>query len=81
MTSMSTEEAAGRFSDIVRRAAVSKERVVLTQQDEDLVAVVPIEDLQRLQALEDLTDTQAAHAALAEEGSIPLKDLKAELGL
>lgn len=81
MTSMSTEEAAGRLTDIVERAAVDKERVVLTLQNEELAAVVPIEDLQRLQALEDVTDIQAAHAALAEEGNIPLQDVKAQFGL
>ena len=84
MLSMSTVEAREQFSDVVNRAAYGKERVLLTRRGKELAAVVPIEDLRRLQKLEDERDLAIARAALAEadeKGTITLEQLKAELGL
>lgn len=84
MLSMSTVEAREQFSDVVNRAAYGKERVLLTRRGKELAAVVPIEDVRRLQKLEDERDLAIARAALAEadeKGTISLEQLKAELGL
>jgi hypothetical protein len=45
------------------------------------VAVVPIDDIELLEALEDRMDLDAAREALRETGTIPLAKVKAELGL
>ncbi len=60
------------------------ERVVLRRGRRVVAAVVPIEDLKRLQQLEDEEDLRDARAALKEakrKGTIPWGKVKAELGL
>lgn len=84
MTTLSTTEAQEKFSELLRRVAAEKERIVLTRAGEELVAVVPIEDLALMEALEDRADLEDAREALREareKGTISLADLKAELGL
>ena len=84
MTTLSTTEAQEKFSELLRRVAAEKERIVLTRAGEELVAVVPIEDLALMEAAEDRADIEDAREALREareEGTTSLADLKAELGL
>jgi prevent-host-death family protein len=84
MASLSTTEARENFSTLVSRVAVGKERVILTQAGQDLVAVVPIEDLALMEAAEEQMDVEDARAALREaeeKGTISLDELKKELGL
>ena len=84
MTTLSTTEAHERFSELLRRVASAKERIVLTRAGEELVAVVPIEDLALVEALEDRADVEDAREALREareEGTTSLADLKAELAV
>lgn len=81
MATVPASEASDRFAELFDRAVRGKERVVLRERGVDLAAVVPIEDLNRLQAMEDRIDIQTAHASLAEEGSISSEELKAEFGL
>ena len=82
MAKVSTVEARDHFSDVINRAAFGKERIVLTRRGKDLVAVVPIEDIRVLEALEDRADAEAAKEALADyalHGGIPWEEVKAEL--
>jgi prevent-host-death family protein len=84
MNTLSTTEAHERFSELLRRVASDKERVVLTRAGEELVAIVPVEDLALVEALEDRADLEDAREALREareKGTTSLADLKAELGL
>jgi len=81
MNAMTTVEARDRFSDLLNRAAYGKERVILTRRGKELVAVVPLEDLELLEAIEEVIDLQDARKALEESGSVTLEDLKEELGL
>ena len=54
MDPITTEVAQDRFPEILDTAITSKERVVLTRQGKPVAAVVPIEDLERLEeAIED----------------------------
>jgi prevent-host-death family protein len=62
---LTTTGARAAFSEILNRAAFGKERVVLTRRGRRLVAVVPVEDLELLEALEDRLDLDEARAALA----------------
>ncbi len=86
--SVSTVEARNEFSTLVNRVAFGKERVVLTRRGKDLLAMVPLEDLQMLDRLmdrlEDQTDVDDALEALAEaekHGTTHLAKLRAELDL
>jgi len=84
MTTLSMTEAQENFSELLRRVAADKERIVLTRAGEELVAVVPIEDLALVEALEDRADIEEARKALHEaqdKGTTTLADLKVELGL
>jgi prevent-host-death family protein len=84
MKHMTTVDARAQFSDIINRAAFGKERVTLTRRGKEIVAVVPIEDMKLLEALEDKIDLEEARAALAEankKGTVSWEKLKAELGI
>ncbi len=63
---MRAGEARDRFSEMVNRAAIGKERVVLTRRGKPLAAVVPLEDMELLEDLEDRLDLDDARAALEE---------------
>ena len=54
------------FADTVNRVAYGGERITLHRRGKDLVAVVPIEDLKLLEALEDRMDLEDARAVLEE---------------
>ena len=77
-------EARGEFSALVNRAAYGHERVLLTRHGKPIAAIVPTEDLEFLEALEDRDDLEAARAALADpdnQEEIPWEKVKADLGL
>jgi len=77
-------EARGEFSDLVNRAAYKHERVLLTRHGKPIAAIVPTEDLELLEALEDRDDLEAVNAALADpdnQEEIPWEQVKADLGL
>lgn len=81
MPSLSTMQARDRLSEVVNQVAYGKERVTLTRRGKALAVIVPLEDLELLQALEDKIDLEEARKALAEPGeNITLEQLKAELG-
>jgi prevent-host-death family protein len=84
MGQVNTVNARAQFSEIINRAAFGKERVTLTRRGKEIVAVVPIEDVQLLEALEDKIDLEEARAALAEakkKGTVPWEKIKKELGI
>lgn len=77
-------EARRDFAEICNRALYGRERVVIERHGKSRVAVVPYEDLELLERLEDHVDLQAALAAMKEadeQGTISADDLKRELGL
>jgi prevent-host-death family protein len=82
MTRIAATEARTDFAEIVNKVAFRGERITLHRHGKDVAAIVPIEDLQLLEALEDRMDLEAARAALKEKTpSIPWNQLKKQLGL
>ncbi len=86
MSELSATEARDSFADIINRAAYGKERVILTRRGKRLVAVIPVEDLERLQALEDRLEVEAAESAEKRakakgQRPIPWDAAKKKLGL
>jgi prevent-host-death family protein len=79
-----TVEARKQIGEVINRAAYGKERVILTRRGKPVVAVVPIEDVETLEALEDRLDIEEAHKVLVgagKEGTVPFNEVKKELGL
>lgn len=73
-----------RFSEILNRVAYRRDRVLLERHGRAVAAVVPVEDLELLEELEDRLDLEDARAALAEakaNGTRPWEKIKAALGL
>ena len=84
MGQVNTVNARAQFSEIINRAAFGKERVTLTRRGKEIVAVVPIEDVKLLEALEDKIDLEEARVALAEakkKGTVSWQKFKKELGI
>ncbi|MGH2446904.1 MAG: type II toxin-antitoxin system Phd/YefM family antitoxin [Candidatus Limnocylindria bacterium] len=84
MTERRISEAREDFSTTVNRVAFGGERVVLTRRGRRVAAVVPIEDLELIEALEDARDLDEVKAALADPENrdrIGWEELKAQLGL
>jgi prevent-host-death family protein len=82
-TTMTTVDAKENFTDLINHVSHSKERVILTRRGKDLVAIIPLEDLQFLDNTQDQHDLREAIDALKEAkngGSITLEQLKDDLG-
>jgi prevent-host-death family protein len=77
-----TSTARAQFADIVNRAEYGGERIVVHRRKRPVAAVVPIEDLELLERLEDEIDLADARRAMKEKGkSIPWAQVKKELNL
>ena len=84
MANIPTKEARGQLSTIISRAAFAKERIILTRHGKAVAAVVPIEDLEFLEQLEERIDIEDARTALADvkkKGTVSWNKIKTELGL
>lgn len=84
MPAVSTVVARNEFSTVLNRAAFGKERVILARRGKAIAAIVPMEDVKLLRALEDradLADAIAAEREALEKGTTSLADLKRDLAL
>lgn len=80
----SISDARNDLGGITDRVEHRGKRIVLTRRGKQVAALVPIEDLEALQAIEDEIDLEDARVALADvkkRGSIPLETIKKKLGL
>jgi len=84
MPDLPVSVARSRLDEIVDDASARHEPVFLTRRGRRVAAVIDADDLERLtQAAEDLADleaAEAAHAEIAERGTIPWDEVKADLG-
>jgi prevent-host-death family protein len=81
---MSAAQARGHFAEILNHAAYGKARVLITRRNRPLAAVVPLDDIEMLEKIEDAGELRAVRNARKEarrEGTISWERLKAELGL
>lgn len=72
------------FADKINRVAYGHERITITRHGKNVAAIIPIEDLEFLEELEEQLDRRAIDEALAEQGDepyTPLDEVKKELGL
>ena len=82
MTTLNITEIRDHLSEAISRVAYKGERILVRRSGKDVVAIVSVEDLAALEAMEDEHDIQAARAALAESDErIPYEQVCRELGL
>ncbi len=82
MANIPISRARQAFSDIFDKVLFGHERVVVERRGKQRVAIVPIEDMEVLEALEDKVDLALALEALNQPGEpVSLDEVKAELGL
>lgn len=77
---LSASEARQNFSDILNRAAFGRERVLVHRGKKPIAAIIPVEDYDFLEELEDRIDIQEARKRL-NEPTIPWTKIKKDLGL
>jgi len=81
------ESAGASFGAAIDHAAEDKARVVLTRDGKPVAAIVPIEDYDALEAIEDAFDAKLAREAMAaweaagRPPGIPMADVARELGI
>jgi len=79
---LTTSTARAQFADIISRAEYAGERIVVHRRKKPVAAVVPIEDLELLERMEDQLDLEDALKAMKEPGPrIPWEQIKKELKL
>lgn len=81
MIRLRASRARQEFADTLNRVVYGGERIVLERRGRDLAAIVPMDDLELIRALEDRIDLRKARKALGEKGSVPWKKVKTNLGL
>jgi prevent-host-death family protein len=88
MTTITAEEARGKLSDILNRAAYRNEPTILTRHGKGVAAVISLSDFELLEKFikktEDRIDSQAIRDALKqfEAGdTISLDELRVKLGI
>jgi prevent-host-death family protein len=82
MATLEATKAKDTFSDTVNRAAYGKERIILTRRGKPMAALVPMEDIELLNELEnaaDAEDVRLAHEEAAQGKVVAWEDVKAEL--
>ena len=84
MASVPVSKARHDMKDLVNRVAYGKERIYLTSHDKKMVAIVPLEDIEALEAMEKAEDIRVAEARIKKakkEGTFSTEELKRRLGL
>src|SRR6516162_10067002 len=65
MTRIATGKVRQAFAEMMNRVANGRERIVLHRRGKDVAALIPLEDLTLLEALEDRLDVREAEKVLA----------------
>ncbi|MBI4597911.1 MAG: type II toxin-antitoxin system Phd/YefM family antitoxin [Candidatus Omnitrophica bacterium] len=83
MVRLTATEAREHFADTLNRVSYRGERIVVFRRGgKDMAAVVPMEDLETLQRLEDKLDHETIQRALAEPGKrLSYRAFRKTLGL
>lgn len=79
---VSVSEAREDFAELVNRAAYTGERIRIYRRGRPVAAIVPIEDAEYMERLEDEVDLKAVEEALADPQNavpIPFEEVEAEL--
>ena len=81
MTVISASDARANFQEILNRVEYGGERILIQRHGKTAVAVIGLEDLKRLQALEDAIDSNELRRAVEEnDGFTTLESIIASRG-
>lgn len=81
MTTVSVSNCREQIADLGNKAAYAGQRICVERSHKPFFAIVPIEDLQLLEYLEDKIDLETAKVALKRNDFLPWEQAKQELGL
>ena len=81
MMEVGVHEIRANLADVINRVAYGGERVILERRKKPVLALISMEDLELLTALEDRSDVKAAMKARKEKGSITLSQYRKKHGL
>lgn len=77
---ISTGQARDNFTDMINRAHYNKERIIVSRRGKPVAAIVPIEDVEALEELEDRFDAEEVRKRLENpEPVIDWEDFKRQL--
>jgi prevent-host-death family protein len=83
MITLESTKAKDTFGDTINRAAYAKERIILTRRGKPVAALVPLEDVQLLEEMEnaeDAEDVRLAREEAARGEVVSWESVKEELG-
>ncbi len=81
MTEIGVADIRANLADVINRVAYGGERIVLQRRGKQVLAVVSMEDLELLNAIEDRADVKASLRARKEKGAVSLEKVKARLSM
>ncbi|PMB49432.1 type II toxin-antitoxin system prevent-host-death family antitoxin [Fischerella thermalis CCMEE 5201] len=73
--SISATQARANLQEIINRVEYGRERIVIERHDKAVVAIIGLEDLKRLEALEDAINSEKLRRAVAENNGEVYKNL------
>jgi len=81
MTRISATEARANFQELISRAEYKRERIVIERHGKAAVAIICLDDLKLLEAIEDAIDSEALRRAKREnDGFTTLDAISAKRG-
>ena len=81
MTTIAASDFRQQLADLGNRVSYGRERITVTRSGKPLFAIVPYEDAELLEALEDRIDLDLARKALKRNDTVSWTEAKKELGL
>ncbi len=78
-TTISTGQLRQQLADALNRASYARDRIVVERNGRPVAAIVSLDDLHALEAIEDAADARAADEAKAEGGVRPLTEFLDDL--
>jgi prevent-host-death family protein len=81
MTRLTASAVRDTLGDTLNRVAYRGERIILERHGKAVAALVSVEDLSLLEALEDRLDMRAVRRAQRESGAVPYEEVRRKAGL
>jgi prevent-host-death family protein len=72
MTTLAVSEARKELADVVDRVKYKGERFILSKNGKRAAAIISVEDLDLLEGLQDIRDTEEAERRLSDPGQKPV---------